>query len=83
MVLIYKRGSSGDRKRLPWCSGYADEPGERRTVQGFTDKGEAYETANGSPGSLPSAPGRQHAVAHPDFESCGSISCEIKRAIRY
>ncbi|MBC7853341.1 MAG: tyrosine-type recombinase/integrase [Pirellulaceae bacterium] len=45
MASIYKRAQDRAKKRAPWYIGYATETGERRTVKGFTDKGETEQFA--------------------------------------
>jgi site-specific recombinase XerD len=45
MASIYKRKQDMRKKRAPWYIGYATETGKRRTVKGFTDKGETEQLA--------------------------------------
>lgn len=45
MATIYKRSSAANDKRSPWFIGYTDENGKRRTIKGFTDKGQTERLA--------------------------------------
>jgi hypothetical protein len=45
MASIYKKGRSGKGRAAPWFISYFDEDGKRRTLKGFTDKGESERLA--------------------------------------